>query len=331
MKVINIMNIKGDNCMFKFTGKLISKTVILVIFFFLFNISSVYATRYQSVMFGGNYSGGQSFDDNLSLSMGRLATSFDSWSNWDRGGNMLELAGNTNHNGIVNSINRFSASGADALKSGDVFVFSYFGHGGSDQGIFEDEFSGVNLGDEFLALPDGGKIYDDELTQIFNSFNEGVIKLFMNISCLSGGFWGGNDLFSGGDLEQSPGTVLMSSSREGENTYPGGTPGDDFWWEPEYLTNLIDNMNYDGSSNSITIGQLHNRSAANGSAINSVAFDDWDTLKSGEFHSELFSQNSFDLDVAIGVAVPEPSTIVLLLLGVFGLVIFRRKFMTKSI
>jgi hypothetical protein len=44
------------------------------------------AIGYQSVMFGGNYLGGPSFDDNLSLSALALAQNFDKWGNWDLSG-----------------------------------------------------------------------------------------------------------------------------------------------------------------------------------------------------------------------------------------------------
>lgn len=73
-------------------------------------------------------------------------------------------------------------SAADNLQSGDIFVFYYSGHGGQQPDIDNDEFDGK---DETLVLYDR-QILDDELSNVWSRFQDGVRIVMISDSCNSG-------------------------------------------------------------------------------------------------------------------------------------------------
>jgi len=290
------------------------------------------AIGYQSVMFGGNYLGGPSFDDNLSLSALALAQNFDKWGNWDLSGskkNIDLLPGNTNATGFLNALNPYKAGGAKAMKSGDLFVLFYFGHGSSVTDA--ERYPALNTRDETLYFPNTSQLIDDTLTAGLAGFNSGVYKLFVNISCYSGGFWNGNDLNSVGDIEKLSRSILFSSSRENQLTYTGGLAPRP--WEPIFLHNLILNISPSAwpGQRSVTIQQWYDRSRASGSAINQSRFvpgedetpdeilDNNPPAPDGPFDSGFDITDDVIDPPPLFETVPEPtSTLGLLAIGTLG-------------
>ena len=81
-----------------------------------------------------------------------------------------------------------------ALQSGDIFLFSYSGHGGQTWDLNHDEpvdekatlmINEVTGKDETICLYDR-EMLDDELNQLFSHFQEGVRVLVLSDSCHSG-------------------------------------------------------------------------------------------------------------------------------------------------
>jgi metacaspase-1 len=81
----------------------------------------------------------------------------------------------------ANVINEISKA-AKALKAGDMFMFSYSGHGGQVPDLNGDEVDDL---DETICLYDS-QLIDDELNAQFAKFAEGVRILFFSDSCHSG-------------------------------------------------------------------------------------------------------------------------------------------------
>lgn len=71
---------------------------------------------------------------------------------------------------------------ANTLKTGDIFMLSYAGHGGQIPDLNGDELDGL---DETMCLYDG-QLIDDELNSQFAKFAEGVRILVFSDSCHSG-------------------------------------------------------------------------------------------------------------------------------------------------
>jgi metacaspase-1 len=78
-------------------------------------------------------------------------------------------------------IEKISKAAKD-LKSGDIFMLSYSGHGGQLPDLNEDE---TDYLDETWCLFDG-QLVDDELNSMFAEFSEGVRILVLSDSCHSG-------------------------------------------------------------------------------------------------------------------------------------------------
>lgn len=74
------------------------------------------------------------------------------------------------------------ASAATALKTGDIFLLSYSGHGGQAPDLNGDEPDGK---DETWCLYDG-ELIDDELYSSWSAFASGVRILLLSDSCHSG-------------------------------------------------------------------------------------------------------------------------------------------------
>jgi len=290
---------------------------------------------YQAVMVAPNYHGGPTFDDNLVLSRSAMASAFATWVNWRRGpgGNIVELPGNTGHATFLNAFTPFVAGGAQTLGDGDLFVFFYFGHG--TPLLDAERFPALNSHDEALAFPDNTFVTDDEMRAVFNAFDPGVFKLFIDVSCFSGGMWNGNDLGGGGDLEQGTRTILMSSSRENQFTFAGGVGPRP--WEPLFLVNLINTARFADHRRGLSIAEYYTRSATRGSALNASRFQEgdpvetpppgnelWDTLASGDFESGFFSNVPL-AELPQLVATPEPGTASLMVLGTALLALGWRK------
>ena len=224
-----------------------------------------HAVNYAAVLFAGDYPGPPAFDDHLSISRDAFAANLATWPNWTRGagGNIVELAGNTTAQQYLDAITPYTAGGAKALGNGDFFMLFYFGHGtfSANDGLGNPASESVppayNIWEEGLYFPDGSVISDNALTAKFKTFAPGVFKVFVNISCFSGGFWNGNNPGGIGDLEQVPHTLLMASSIEPLSTMTGNLPPRT--WEPLYLRNLILNLARNGRLN-MTLAQWHYRS-----------------------------------------------------------------------
>ena len=71
---------------------------------------------------------------------------------------------------------------AQDLKTGDIFMLSYSGHGGQLPDLNNDEADGM---DETWCLYDG-ELVDDELHALFGQFAQGVRILMFSDSCHSG-------------------------------------------------------------------------------------------------------------------------------------------------
>lgn len=268
--------------------------------------SSAWAINFGAVMLAGNYPGGPTFDDNLQPSRDALAASFALWPNWQRGpgGNIVELPGNTGAQGFLNAI----TNRGNMLGAGDLLVVFYFGHGGWRANA--ENPPALNSRDEQLVLGDNSKITDDAMAATLNGLNPGLYKLFINISCFSGGFWGGNDA---GDLERVPRTILMRSSREDQLTYTGGlAPRPN---EPLYLRNLIFTARTNAFRSILT---WHLASAVFGSAINANRFgeqgdeeedigdDIWGQEYSGDFDAMDFD-TMIPMEEFETIGVPAPA------------------------
>lgn len=78
-------------------------------------------------------------------------------------------------------IEKISKAAKD-LKSGDIFMLSYSGHGGQLPDLNDEE---LDIRDETWCLFDG-QLVDDELNAMFAKFSEGVRILIFSDSCHSG-------------------------------------------------------------------------------------------------------------------------------------------------
>ena len=74
------------------------------------------------------------------------------------------------------------ARAAETLRSGDIFMLSYSGHGGQLPDLNQDE---IDAQDETWCLFDG-QVVDDELNEAYAKFAEGVRILVFSDSCHSG-------------------------------------------------------------------------------------------------------------------------------------------------
>ena len=81
-----------------------------------------------------------------------------------------------------NAVLKGIASAASQLKSGDIFLLSYSGHGGQAPDLNGDEDDGK---DETWCLYDG-ELIDDELYSSWGAFAVGVRILLLSDSCHSG-------------------------------------------------------------------------------------------------------------------------------------------------
>lgn len=88
------------------------------------------------------------------------------------------LRGDATRNAIITAISEASAK----LIKEDIFLISYSGHGGQLPDINGDEEDSI---DETWCLFDG-EIVDDELSQLWSNFSEGVRILVVSDSCHSG-------------------------------------------------------------------------------------------------------------------------------------------------
>lgn len=88
------------------------------------------------------------------------------------------LTNNATRNNVINEI----LNASKALKSGDIFMISYSGHGGQIKDLNGDE---PDMQDETWCLYDG-EIVDDELYNLYAKFAQGVRVLVFSDSCHSG-------------------------------------------------------------------------------------------------------------------------------------------------
>jgi hypothetical protein len=84
------------------------------------------------------------------------------------------------------NVKEIISKAAKDMKSGDIFMLSYSGHGGElpDLNMDEDK-NDLNKKDETWCLFDGQQV-DDELNSMFVAFSEGVRILIFSDSCHSG-------------------------------------------------------------------------------------------------------------------------------------------------
>jgi hypothetical protein len=88
------------------------------------------------------------------------------------------LTKSASRNKVINKI----SGAAKALKTGDIFMLSYSGHGGQLPDVNNDE---PDAEDETWCLYDG-ELVDDELYDLFSKFKPGVRILVFSDSCHSG-------------------------------------------------------------------------------------------------------------------------------------------------
>jgi hypothetical protein len=288
---------------------------------------------FRAVMMAGNYlTNRETFDDRLDLSRDALAATFATWPNWSRGmnGNIDELPGNATAAQFLNAIAPYEANGARAMAAGDTFVLFYFGHGDTRMVQGNERVPAISRNDEFLHFPNASIVTDNELKTHFASFAPGVHKLFINISCHSGGFWNGTEMGAAGDLEQVANTGLIASSREDQNTFAGFIPNPLIrWWEPTLLASLIAAQRPAMNRNDLTISQLFFATRQSGfTPIATARYggetespDYWDVPATGAYDAEFFYNDSSLANSLI--FTPEPGS--LLLLGLGGLLLKRRR------
>ncbi|WP_324754102.1 caspase family protein [Roseovarius sp. Pro17] len=91
------------------------------------------------------------------------------------------------HEATRDAIIEACADAAKTLKAGDIFMFSYAGHGGQVKDFNDDESGGPDrdILDETLCLYDA-QLIDDELYKIWSDFAEGVRVLAVFDCCHSG-------------------------------------------------------------------------------------------------------------------------------------------------
>lgn len=81
-----------------------------------------------------------------------------------------------------NAVIKAISNAASTLAAGDIFVISYSGHGGQLPDLNNDEDDGM---DETWCLFDG-EMVDDELSNLWSTFQNGVRILVISDSCHSG-------------------------------------------------------------------------------------------------------------------------------------------------
>ena len=99
------------------------------------------------------------------------------------------------------------------LKSGDMLIFYYTGHGGKmSLPDYQDELT-ATPGDEFLKINYYEVLVDDELYSLLDKYCSGVTKWVILDSCKSGGFWS-NKPEPGGDLNLLSDILFISATSE---------------------------------------------------------------------------------------------------------------------
>lgn len=247
------------------------------------------------------------------------------------------------------------------VKPGDQFLFYYQGHGGVGTrpesmgethrtgGFYNTTYPYYHpyAADEALLFgtrATGGDhpiaiVKDDNLTQLFSAGEwTNVTKTFILDSCFSGGFVGGNDIDNQGDLDRLSNITVIYSSAEDEYTL-----GSDYnetvltdYILKEGLSDKLADRNHDGI---ITVEELRswvdNYSGYQRAFAALRVFGHWKildedfTIPEGTVDYETGRAGTFinvspDYKVGSYNVVPEPSTIILLSLGLVAVGLFRK-------
>jgi hypothetical protein len=248
------------------------------------------------------------------------------------------------------------------VKPGDQFLFYYQGHGGVGSslesmgethrtGVFYTRFENL-IGNYHPYAADEALLFgtreaalalavvkDDDLTQLFSAGAwTNVTKTFILDACFSGGFVGGNDYDGRGDLDRLSNTTVIYSSEEEELTVCSR-------YNETVLTDYIlkeglgrkqADCNHDGI---ITTGELKswvdNYSGYQRAFEALKVFGHWRILDEDFIipegtvdyetgHAGTFTNVPLDHKVGSYNVVPEPSTIILLSLGLVAVGLFRK-------
>lgn len=265
---------------------------------------------------------------------------------------MSSFAREDNKARLINAINAFP------VEPGDQFVLYIGTHGAvMDYGTDGDElpveaqntnllgrkWTEVETHDEALLLrrsnlgtQDKQTLTDDELSGLFQQRKwDGVSKLFLIDACMSGGFWGSDELGDTGDLN-APGiekAALIAAADEGRFSYAGTYHDEEEGWVHVSVFSRA-------LRDTLSALQERDRVIDLAELYESMESQDWTTYSDEAYRLSGFPEDWVDLwevdfpavpfeptlkstdDFSFFLRVPEPSTVATIA-SVLGLVIFK--------